>query len=163
MSDRYQIDLDGSEDSVSVTMILSPLEAETIITVADALEHEKIQSRLEFAPLMRVTRLPEARPHRDLIAQLQRERDAITPKTPTNPVYNAYCRAVSSLKAIDGALYVQAYTGGQYERCKRCGKVIEVHSEGWFHDHTTRHSEDLCPGSGERMEDQHVESYNEDA
>lgn len=34
-------------------------------------------------------------------------------------------------------------------RCHYCGKVVEVHREGWFYDHGDF---EACPGSGDRPE-----------
>jgi hypothetical protein len=36
--------------------------------------------------------------------------------------------------------------------CDHCGRLVEVHLEGWFYDHTRNGEMDdeLCPGSGAR-------------
>jgi len=106
MSDRYKIDLNGTTGTASVTVLLTPSEVETIRSLADALNDAPV-SEDEFAPKLRIELVEP--PHQGMVEQLREERSRVKPATATNPVYNAYSRAISSLMAVDSTLYVESY------------------------------------------------------
>lgn len=96
MSPRFKITAHDNLSAIEVELALTSEQLHGLFMLQIALEEADVEDSLRI----KIERL-DVPDHKELIDQLTNERNRVNPKTPTNPAYHAYSRAISALKELD--------------------------------------------------------------